>query len=479
MTDRKISIPEYHGLAKNSLWVMISNISLILLLVLTILATRILGDEVFGQYIFLLAVATILSNLSVIGTTDYASILIAQDADQTAVVVGNALGLRIPFGILFLLLCLLVTKIFMPGVLFASFLVAMDWIIRSVIHLIRGVLRARNRFHLDAVVSTEERLSVFLCAAAGLVWARNLVGFALGLLLGRAIGMGACCLAYRRLDARLSIRFDRILWRNLLHGGIPIGIRGMLKGMSFRVDAFMLGILRTSAEVGWYGAAYKFLEAGFFFTEAVGNSFQPAIAKAFGQKKKEIVSDLYGRGYKILLVVGGVAAGIGFVYAEPIVTLVFGAEYLNSAPALRLLVLSMLMTFGTMISIAMFDAVGLQHKTVGSFFIALILNVSLNALLIPRLGIMGAAWSTLLTEAYLAVVLFVVSLRSGYTFPRTWLYGPLAACASFILVGFFMPQTSVFLAVSLGVLAFTAVLVALRVFDETDIGYARTLFSRT
>jgi O-antigen/teichoic acid export membrane protein len=475
MERKNISIAEYHGLAKNSVWLMVSNLSMVFVLVLTILASRLLGDTVFGQYVFLLALSTLLSEICVLGTTDYAGILVAREPERMSSIVSNTLGLRIPFGIAYMLLCLLAARIFMPEALVAALLIASDWVVRTVIHFLRIVLRARDVFRLDAIVSTVERLAVLVGAGAGLFLGRSLVAFSLGFLAGRLVGLLACFKAYGRIGGRAGIGFDFDLWRGIIGGGYPIGIRTLLKGISFRIDAVMIGLLRTSAEVGWYGAAYKFLEASFFFQEAVGASFLPAIARSFGQKRLSAVRDLYGRGYKILFIIGGITAGAGFIYAERIVALVFGSEYAPAAPVLRILVFAMLMVFGSMTSISLIDAVGLQHRSVGVFVASLILNVTLNMFLIPRLGIMGAAWGTLLTQAFLAAALLRLSFRSGYAFPVAWLYGPLAACASFTLVCLAAPPLPSVLEPVLGMAAFAGVLMVFRVFDETDIGYARML----
>src|SRR5881296_1762966 len=102
MTQNTITVSEYHGLMKNSLWVIISNLSMAFILALTVIASRWLGDAVFGQYVFLLAIATLLSNLCVLGTTDYVGILCAREADRTGELVANTLGMRLPFAILFI-----------------------------------------------------------------------------------------------------------------------------------------------------------------------------------------------------------------------------------------------------------------------------------------------------------------------------------------------------------------------------------------
>lgn len=476
MVDKNISISEYHGLAKNSLWVMFSNISMLFVLALTIFASRLLGDSVFGQYVYLLAVTTILSELCVLGTTDYASILIAQEAEKTSLIMANTLGMRIPSGILYIALCLSVTWFSMPDILIAAFLIALDWVVRSVVHLFHGVFRARNQFQLDAIVTIQERVSVLVCALIGLYFERNLVYFAFGILVGRAIGMAICIVAFCRFGERFSIGFNIDLWRDIIRNSIPIGIRGLLKGGSFRIDALMLGVLRTNAEVGWYGAVYKFLEAGFFFTEAVGGAVRPVIAKAYSQGEKNIISDYFGRCYKLLLVVGSIIVGIVFIYADQIIALVYGPEYMNSVSTLKVLIFAMLMVFGSMISVTVFDAIGLQHKTVWCFIVSLLINILLNFILIPKFGIIGAAWSTLITECFLTIVLLRIALKAGYRFPFVWFYGPLVACASFLSISVLIKGFSTLLGVGLGFIAFTLVLKALSVLDEVDIGYAKMVF---
>jgi O-antigen/teichoic acid export membrane protein len=478
MTQNTITVSEYHGLMKNSLWVIVSNLSMAFILALTVLASRRLGDAVFGQYVFLLAIATLLSNLCVLGTTDYVGILCARETDRTGELVANTLGMRLPFATLFIILCLIATYLTMPQALLASFLIALDWVVRTVIHLYRGVLRARNAFHKDALVSTIERLSVLICASIGLLLGQSLIVFLLGFILGRLIGMLACFQAYRQLGERLWVAFSLDLWRRILWRGFPIGIRTSLNSVSFRIDAVMLGILRATEEVGWYGAAYKFLEISFFLREAIVDAFQPSISRAYGQHNLALIRDLYGRAYKWLLITGGLMTAIAFAYADPIVALVFGQEYANSADALKILAWAMLLTFGSMTSLTLLDAVDSGSRNLFPSGMAVVVNVMLNAILISHMGYLGAAWSTLMTEAFLLIVLLWTSFRLGYTFSPVWLYGPLLACAVYTFVATILPLPIV-VGATLGCCIFFLALFAFRAFDATDYSYGYLLAQAT
>jgi O-antigen/teichoic acid export membrane protein len=474
MTETSLNVEQYHGLAKNGIWVMVSNISMVFVMALTVIASRLLGDDAFGQYTFLLAVATLLAELSVLGTTDYVAIIVAREPERTGELVANTLAMRLPFSLLFLAVFMLVAWMSMPAALIPALLIALDWVVRTIIHLLRGVFRARNVYRWDAQAATVERLSVLVCAALALLIKPDLLIFALGFLVGRLIGLAACIITYYRLGEKLRLSFSAGTWRSVLQGGTPIGVRGMLKGVSFRIDAAVLGLLRASEEVGWYGAAYKLLEAGFSFQEAVGASFQPAISRAYGNSDQRLIRDLYGRGYKILLILGGAIVAGGFLFADEITLLLFGDEYRNSAFALRVLIWAMPLIFASNTSIALLDAVGSQKRTVWFFGASVLLNLILNAFLIPRSGYLGAAWSTVITELFLAFGLLVLSFRSGYTFPRAWLLGPVVAVGAFIgfsLVLAFSPILSALI----GSAAFLVVLLLSGVFDELDFQYGKKI----
>jgi O-antigen/teichoic acid export membrane protein len=472
MEKETISASQYDGLARNSLWAITSNISLVFVLVLTVLASRVLGDAVFGQYTFLLAVTTLLVDLSVLGTTDFVSIIVAREPERTSEMVANILGLRIPASLLFVIVCVAIAWLVMPAALWGAVLISLDWVVRTVIHLLRGVLRARNVFRWDTQVATVERLAVLVLGAAGLFLFRNLTGFALGYLAGRLVGLLACIHAYYRLGEVLRLGFQFDQWRWLIRGGYLIGIRGMLKGVSFRVDAFMLGLLRASSEVGWYGAAFKFLEASFFIQDAIGASFQPAISRAFGKNNRELIAELFGRGLKVLLIVAGFATAIGVVYSYELISFIFGSDYVNATNALRILICALPFVYCSMTCIVMLDAVGSQSRTVGFFAVSVVLNLGLNLLLIPRYGYLGAAFTTIVTEVFLAVALTWFSFRIGYKFPSVWIYGPVAASLVFISLALVLPPA---LGILAGTGAFLAVLLILGVFDDADFGYGRNL----
>jgi O-antigen/teichoic acid export membrane protein len=109
-----------------------------------------------------------------------------------------------------------------------------------------------------------------------------------------------------------------------------------------------------------------------------------------------------------------VAAGLGLVLgaaslwlAGPIVALLFGESYAPSVVPLQVLSAGALFVFCTWILHAAAIATNLDRRLLVTTAVGLGSNVLLNLLLIPRWGIAGAAWATVLAEAATVVLLFV------------------------------------------------------------------------
>jgi Na+-driven multidrug efflux pump len=76
-------------------------------------------------------------------------------------------------------------------------------------------------------------------------------------------------------------------------------------------------------------------------------------------------------------------------------------------PPLQVLAGGSIFVFCTWILHAAAISTNLDRRLVGTTAIGLITNIALNILLIPRLGITGAAWATVIAEAVTVTLLYV------------------------------------------------------------------------
>jgi O-antigen/teichoic acid export membrane protein len=86
--------------------------------------------------------------------------------------------------------------------------------------------------------------------------------------------------------------------------------------------------------------------------------------------------------------------------------LFYGAAYEPAVPPLQVLAGGSIFVFCTWILHSAAIAMNLDRRLVGTTAIGLIANIALNILFIPRLGITGSAWATVIAEALIVTLLY-------------------------------------------------------------------------
>jgi len=84
--------------------------------------------------------------------------------------------------------------------------------------------------------------------------------------------------------------------------------------------------------------------------------------------------------------------------SDRIIDLVYGEEYVNAIPVLRILVCSLIFVFVNYIFLNILVAADRQKINAIVTGICLFVNISLNMCLIPYYGYLGAAYATVITE---------------------------------------------------------------------------------
>lgn len=172
----------------------------------------------------------------------------------------------------------------------------------------------------------------------------------------------------------------------LLSFGIKDHLGRVLTLGNYRLDQWILGAMAGAGALGTYSAAVAFSEVLYFLPSALVVVQRPDLVKA----TKEDARAQTTRAFRITLLLSLPAAGALFLLA-PIVVMLFGEDFAESGPQLRLLVLG---TAG-LIAVKIFSnaltsqgAPLLATLAASVMFTAL---VTFDLLLIPYFGAMGAA----------------------------------------------------------------------------------------
>ncbi len=195
--------------------------------------------------------------------------------------------------------------------------------------------------------------------------------------------------------------------KQLLSFSIPLMIVGILDIALGWTDIIMIGVFRSSLEVGFYNTAYVISSAFLIIWIAIGDMFYPIISELYAKKQKTSIRKTFEVTSRWIFVLALPLLVFIIVFPSRTLSLVFGHKYLDAAIPLVILTLGYfpLAIFGL-------SEQGLRTykkiKFLGvSTLIALVINILLNFLLIPPYGMIGASISTTLSLIFFTIIRFV------------------------------------------------------------------------
>jgi O-antigen/teichoic acid export membrane protein len=180
---------------------------------------------------------------------------------------------------------------------------------------------------------------------------------------------------------------------------------------------------------------------------------------------------------KYLLLTGLPIGAFGAIAAEPFVALLFGADYAPSAPAARILLPAAAFMFLSNFGETTLACIDRWRTIVVVSTGCLLLNVGLNLVWIPRLGYLGAAWATLVTEGAYFASTAVALWAFGYRF--SWpsvVARPALAAAVFAGVLWFSRGLGLIVSAIVACAAFALATLVLGVWDPKEKELVRSLW---
>ncbi|PYQ10470.1 MAG: hypothetical protein DMH00_11095 [Acidobacteria bacterium] len=199
--------------------------------------------------------------------------------------------------------------------------------------------------------------------------------------------------------APLSWDYDRGVLRTLLTNVPVFGTIFVVAALYLRADVFMLSKLGTLAAVGYYTTGYRLFAIAQVVPKSFNTSIYPVFSKLFHEshesfKRAGSLSIRY-----ILVVLLPIAAGI-CALAEPVVRLLFGEGFGDAASVLKVVIWTLVPYGIVRVLASMLFASNRQHIDLKVNLMGLATNVILNLALIPRFGILGCAWATLVSMCF-------------------------------------------------------------------------------
>jgi len=185
------------------------------------------------------------------------------------------------------------------------------------------------------------------------------------------------------------------------------------------IDILMLTYFASLVAVGIYSAISPTAMIFLFFGSGISAVLFPMVSELWSKGDKDRI--VYGlRGiytYILVLVVPIIFSAI--IYADKILFLIFGSEFVAGSLAFRILLFGMIFYIVATLNNSTISAIGKPAITAKIILTIAALNFGLNIILIPLFGITGAAIAT--TISYMvALVLTSSKLRKQIPIVAPW-----------------------------------------------------------
>lgn len=305
-----------------------------------------------------------------------------------------------------------------------------------------------NRVELSAVVSVVNNVTRVASVIALTVLGLGVVGAMLGYVVGAALAAIVTLVAlYRRFyTAYDDDGGEKALRNRMFRYSIPLTASTSANILDNRIDTILVGFLLNPLAVSYYVLSKQISQ----FVLVPAGSLGFSVSPTYGEQKATDALEKSARIYEstlqyVLLLYIPAAVGLILV-ADPAVRLVFGADYAGAAPVLQLMAIYVVFQAITNVTTNALDYLGRASDRAVAKGVTSAANACLNVLLIPRFGVPGAAFATVVTYGIYTTVNVAVMYRElGFDYARVARSVALIALISAsmgLAVLFFVPYVS-------------------------------------
>ena len=374
-----------------------------------IFLARSLGPNFYGLFIFGLTIFGIVSAISDFGLARFLTRDLAKKPAQALQFTSQVFTLTGFLSALIIILLIVALIIFDKNYQRMTVGVVMLATVfpNTLAQIFQATFVALEKFRFVAQSLIFLNLAVTLFGVVAVfVWNTGVTGVVIGFLLAHSLYLLVLYLFLLWEKISLTPIIDFKFWLSSLKSAVPYGILTFLGLIYFRIDFVLLTYLRGVTETGFYGAAYRFLDAVQFIPIGVSTVLFPIFVRLHENSINNL-KKIYFKTLSLLAPVGIVITIALFLAANFLIDLIYGADYQPSILALKILAFAIFFQFIHVPGAYLLFA---TEKFLKQVLILSVLTVSFNLIanliFIPLYGFAAAAFITLISEILSFVIFF-------------------------------------------------------------------------
>ena len=391
--------------AKNAVWIIGGKIAQsVLALIINMLTARYLGPSNFGLITYASSLVAFVLPIMQLGFSN----VLVQEIVNKPEREGKVLGTAIFLSLLSSICCIIGVTSFAFAVnpdetetIVVCLLYSFILVFQAIDH-IEFWYQAKLLSKYSSIISLISYVAVSAYKVFLLVTAKSVYWFALSNALDYAfISIGGVIL-YRKLGGQ-RLSFSISIGKQMFSKSKHYILSSMMVTIFAQTDKIMIKMMMNESATGYYGAAVACAGMTSFVFAAIIDSFRPSVFE--GQKVGEgVFSYRLTMLYSIIIYLSLAQSVVMSVMSKLIIFILYGEAYYPAVDALRIVVWYTTFSYmGSVRNIWILTNEKQKYLWQINLFGA-VANVILNYILIPLIGINGAAVASLLTQFFTNVI---------------------------------------------------------------------------
>ncbi len=204
----------------------------------------------------------------------------------------------------------------------------------------------------------------------------------------------------------VKIKLDWKLLKSMVSYTLWLHLHNILWFMVLKSDILIIGYLLDKKAVGYYSIASLIGDGIKIFTNSINQALLPILVRT--RSLKTVFK--YGAPSMLILIIGGV---IFTLIAKPFTIITFGSKYIPSIPSIVVIVWATMVLSTNSFLAHYFIAVGKPWVNTISSATGFTANIVLDFILIPRMGILGAAVASFISYTIMLIVTLSMLIFGG------------------------------------------------------------------
>ena len=178
------------------------------------------------------------------------------------------------------------------------------------------------------------------------------------------------------------------------------------------LDTTMLGFLSNDTQVGYYSASTKLGHMILSMITAITRVLLPRLTTFIQKNDKNSFLQLISKSANILILISIPMVFGVIILARPLILVLTGEQYIPAIPSMQIIApIIFIISLGSLMGGQILPAFGKEKISLISYIGGAVTNVTINAILIPKLGAMGAAIGTVCAESAVTLIQLIYVRR--------------------------------------------------------------------